>query len=244
MSVGLVLVSHSALIAHGLVDLARQMAPTVALVPAGGSGDGTREDAGIGTSFDVVSAALAAAEGGDGVVVLADLGSAYLTAETAVDMLDEDAAGRVRVVRAPLVEGAVAAAVAAETGGTLEEVAAAAASAASADAAEDADAGLAPDPRADGTEPAPASGSGTVRGEAVLVNRDGLHARPAADFVTRAAAYSSAITVNGQNAASLLGVMALGLTRGAHVVIEATGDDAAEAVTALVELIDSGFGEA
>jgi PTS hybrid protein len=244
VSVGLVLVSHSALIAHGLVDLARQMAPTVALVPAGGSGDGTREDVGIGTSFDVVAAALAAAEGGDGVVVLADLGSAYLTAETAVDMLDEDAAARVRVVRAPLVEGAVAASVAAETGGTLEDVAAAAASAASADAAEDADAGLAPDPRADGTEPAPASGSGTVRGEAVLVNRDGLHARPAADFVTRASAYSSAITVNGQNAASLLGVMALGLTRGAHVVIEATGDDAAEAVTALVELIDSGFGEA
>lgn len=245
MSVGLVLVSHSALIAHGLVDLARQMAPTVALVPAGGSGDGTREDAGIGTSFDLVTAALAAAEGGDGVVVLADLGSAYLTAETAVDMLDEDAASRVVVVRAPLVEGAVAAAVAAETGGSLEDVAAAAASAASADAAEDADAGLAPDPRSDGSELAPASGgSGTVRGEAVLVNRDGLHARPAADFVTRASAYSSAITVNGQNAASLLGVMALGLTRGAHVVVEATGDDAAEAVTALVELIESGFGEA
>ncbi|MBW8026848.1 HPr family phosphocarrier protein [Clavibacter michiganensis subsp. michiganensis] len=240
MSVGIVLVSHSALIAHGLVDLARQMAPTVAIVPAGGSGDGTRDDAGIGTSFDVVSAALAEAEGGDGVVVLADLGSAYLTAETAVDLLDEDAARRVVVVRSPLVEGAVAAAVAAETGGSLEDVAAAAASA----AAEDSDAGLAPDPRADGTEPAPAGASGTVRGEATLVNRDGLHARPAADFVTRASAYSAAVTVNGQNAASLLGVMALGLTRGAHVVIEATGEDAEEAVTALVELIESGFGEA
>jgi PTS hybrid protein len=240
VSVGLVLVSHSALIAHGLVDLARQMAPTVALVPAGGSGDGTRADAGIGTSFDVVSAALAEAEGGDGVVVLADLGSAYLTAETAVDMLDEDAAARVLVVRAPLVEGAVAAAVAAETGGSLEDVGAAAASAAGADAV----AGLAPDPRADGSEPAPAGSSGTFRGEATLVNRDGLHARPAADFVTRASAYSAAVTVNGQNAASLLGVMALGLTRGAHVVIEATGEDAEEAVTALVELIESGFGEA
>ncbi len=244
MSVGIVLVSHSALIAHGLVDLARQMAPTVAIVPAGGSGDGTRDDAGIGTSFDVVSAALAEAEGGDGVVVLADLGSAYLTAETAVDLLDEDAARRVVVVRSPLVEGAVAAAVAAETGGSLEDVAAAAASAAGADAAEDSDAGLAPDPRADGTEPAPAGASGTVRGEATLVNRDGLHARPAADFVTRASAYSAAVTVNGQNAASLLGVMALGLTRGAHVVIEATGEDAEEAVTALVELIESGFGAA
>lgn len=133
---------------------------------------------------------------------------------------------------------------AAETGGSLGDVAAAAASAAGADAAEDSDAGLAPDPRADGTEPAPAGASGTVRGEATLVNRDGLHARPAADFVTRASAYSAAVTVNGQNAASLLGVMALGLTRGAHVVIEATGEDAEEAVTALVELIESGFGEA
>ncbi len=37
--------------------------------------------------------------------------------------------------------------------------------------------------------------------------------------------------------------MALGLTRGAHVVIEAAGEDAEEAVTALVELIESGFGE-
>lgn len=244
MSVGLVLVSHSALIARGLVDLARQMAPTVALVPAGGSGDGTLDDAGIGTSFDVVSAALAEAEGGDGVVVLADLGSAYLTAETAVELLDEDAAARILVVRAPLVEGAVAAAVAAETGGSLAEVAAAAASAASADAAEDADAGLAPASLGDDGASAPAVAPGTVRGEAVLVNRDGLHARPAADFVTRASGFSSAVTVNGQNAASLLGVMALGLTRGAHVVIEATGDDAEEAVTALVELIGSGFGEA
>ncbi|MFT2691466.1 PTS sugar transporter subunit IIA, partial [Clavibacter zhangzhiyongii] len=50
------------------------MAPTVVLVPAGGSGDGSRDDTGIGTSFDVVSAAFAEAEGGDGVVVLADLG--------------------------------------------------------------------------------------------------------------------------------------------------------------------------
>jgi PTS hybrid protein len=237
VSVGLVLVSHSALIAHGTARLARQMAPTVRLVPAGGSGDGTLEDAGIGTSFDLVTAALAEAEGGDGVVVLADLGSAYLTAETALELLDDDARSRVRVVHAPLVEGAVAAAVAAEIGGTLEDVAAAAAAASAADP------GSVGDDAAD-AHAAAAAPSGTVRGEAVLVNRDGLHARPAAEFVTRASAYSSAVTVNGQDAASLLGIMALGLTSGAHVVVEATGDDAEEAVTALVALIESGFGEA
>jgi PTS hybrid protein len=219
VSVGLVLVSHSALIAHGTARLARQMAPTA------------------GTSFDLVTAALAEAEGGDGVVVLADLGSAYLTAETALELLDDDARSRVRVVHAPLVEGAVAAAVAAEIGGTLEDVVAAAAAASAADE------GSAGDIAAD-AHAASAAPSGTVRGEAVLVNRDGLHARPAAEFVTRASAYSSAVTVNGQDAASLLGIMALGLTSGAHVVVEATGDDAEEAVTALVALIESGFGEA
>src|SRR5689334_13142688 len=103
--VGLVLVSHSAAIAEGLAALAGQMAPSTTLVPAGGTDDG-----GIGTSFDRVSAALAEAESGSGVVVLCDLGSAYLTAETALDFLDDEARASVRIVQAPLVEGAVAAA--------------------------------------------------------------------------------------------------------------------------------------
>jgi PTS hybrid protein len=241
VSVGLVLVSHSALIAHGTALLARQMAPSVRLAPAGGSGDGTLDDAGIGTSFDLVTAALAEAESGDGVVVLADLGSAYLTADTALDLLDDAARSRVRVVHAPLVEGAVAAAVAAEIGGTLDDVATAAAAAAHADADADADDGVKTRPADDAAAPPP---PGTARAEAVLVNRDGLHARPAAEFVTRASTYSSSVTVNGQDAASLLGVMALGLTSGAHVVVEASGEDAEQAVAALVALIESGFGEA
>ncbi len=111
MTVGLVFVSHSAKIAEGLVELARQMAPDVALVAAGGMDDG-----GIGTSFDLVTAAIARAESGDGVVILCDLGSAILTAETALDFLDDDERSRVDIVDAPLVEGGVAAAVAAQTG--------------------------------------------------------------------------------------------------------------------------------
>ena len=121
MTVGLVFVSHSAKIAEGLVDLARQMAPDVALVAAGGTDDG-----GIGTSFDLVTAAIAQAESGDGVVMLCDLGSAILTAETALDFLDDDARSRVSIVDAPLVEGGVAAAVAAQTGRDRDGVAAAA----------------------------------------------------------------------------------------------------------------------
>lgn len=61
MSVGLVLVSHSARLAEGLVELAEQMAATVALVPAGGTDEG-----GIGTSFERITAALGAADSGEG----------------------------------------------------------------------------------------------------------------------------------------------------------------------------------
>ena len=122
--VGLVFVSHSTKIAEGLVDLARQMAPNTVLVPAGGTDEG-----GLGTSFTKVASGIAAADAGAGVVVLCDLGSAILTAETALDFLDDVVHERVRIVDAPLVEGGVAAAVAAEIGGDLDAVIAAARSA-------------------------------------------------------------------------------------------------------------------
>ena len=119
MTVGLVIVSHSARIAEGVVELAAQMAPSVVIAPAGGTDDG-----GIGTSFDKVQVALATAESGDGVVVLCDLGSAVLTAETALDFAGEPE--RIRIADAPIVEGAVAAAVAAESGAGIVQVLAAA----------------------------------------------------------------------------------------------------------------------
>ena len=123
--VGIVFVSHSVKIAEGLVELARQMAAGVSLVPAGGTDEG-----GIGTSYEKVSAGIEAADSGAGVVVLCDLGSAILTAETAMDFLDDEVRARVRLVNAPLVEGGVAAAVAAEVGGDLDVVSDAAVSAA------------------------------------------------------------------------------------------------------------------
>ena len=128
--VGVVFVSHSGKIAEGLVELARQMAPTASLIAAGGTDDGR-----IGTSFDLVSSGITEADAGEGVAVLCDLGSAILTAETALDFLDDDVRERVRIVDAPLVEGGVAAAVAAEAGDDLAEVVTAAESAGGSSAA-------------------------------------------------------------------------------------------------------------
>ena len=117
MTVGLVLVSHSRELARGLADVARQMASSVTIVPAGGQDDGS-----IGTSFELISAAIAEADSGDGAVLLYDLGSGFLTAETAVEFLEPEQAERVVIVDAPFVLGAVSAAIAAHVGGDLRAV--------------------------------------------------------------------------------------------------------------------------
>src|ERR1700712_5767942 len=169
--IGLVFVSHSEKIATGLVELAMQMAPNTAMAAAGGTDEG-----GIGTSFDKVSSAVTEVDSGVGVVVLCDLGSAILTAETALDFLDDDVQARVRIVDAPLVEGAVAASVTAETGGSLADVVAAAESARGPAGDEAASAARAA-ANADAGAQEPDSLTRTV----TIVNKDGLHARPAAE---------------------------------------------------------------
>lgn len=226
--VGLVFVSHSAKIAEGLVELAAQMAAGTALAAAGGTDDG-----GVGTSFDRVAAAIAAVDSGVGVVVLCDLGSAILTAETAKDFLDDAVRERVVIVDAPLVEGAVAAAVEAEGGGDMAAVVSAARSAIGAFATED-------KTSLDGGAAGPPEGYSR---SVTIVNRDGLHARPAAEFVKLANTLDAPVTVNGKDARSLLGIMSMGLVKGSTVELVTPSVDGQPAVDSLAELIESGFGE-
>jgi phosphoenolpyruvate---glycerone phosphotransferase subunit DhaM len=128
MAVGLVIVSHSARLAEGVVELASQMAGKVRLVAAGGTDDGE-----LGTSLTKVLNALHSAESSDGTVVFVDLGSAALVAEMALEQLSSGRRARIRISNAPLVEGAVVAAVQASVGGSLSEVLAAAEEAATLD---------------------------------------------------------------------------------------------------------------
>ncbi|QWS34543.1 dihydroxyacetone kinase phosphoryl donor subunit DhaM [Curtobacterium aetherium] len=248
MSVGILVVSHSAAVAQGTVDIAAQMAGDVRLVAAGGT-----EDGGIGTSFEAITAGIEDLATTDAVVVLCDLGSAYLTTDTALDFLDEDLRDRVHVSDAPLVEGTVAAAVAAQTGGDVAAVLAAAATAGGSatggatDGTDVAEGGGASRPEQPGG-PAPLADTGAAdgtvaSGTAELVNASGLHARPAAEFVKAAARHDAVVRVNGVDAKSLLAIMALALPQGATVTIEASGTDAQDAVDELVGLVRSGFGE-
>ncbi|MCQ0006135.1 dihydroxyacetone kinase phosphoryl donor subunit DhaM [Actinomadura madurae] len=120
--VGIVIISHSPTLAEGAAEVARAMGIGKAVVePAGGDTEGR-----LGTSIDLVERAVAAADGGDGVVLIVDIGSSVLTATMLIEDADRD---DVLLADAPMVEGAVAAASMAATGADLAAVHAAAESA-------------------------------------------------------------------------------------------------------------------
>jgi PTS hybrid protein len=238
--VALVLVSHSQRLAQGAVELSAQMAPGVLLLAAGGTDDG-----GLGTSYDRVSGAIDEALGvTEGVVVLADLGSAVMTVESVLD-LEDGYDGRVRLADAPFVEGAVAAAVTAHGGGDVAEVLASAEHAGGTFAVA-ADAGSSTGPttgEAASAAGGPAAAEAAARATVTVRNRLGLHARPAAVLARLVAGFDASVAIDGVNGASVLELMKLGATGGQELTVTGEGPQAAEAVRAVVEAVEAGFGE-
>ncbi|MEJ2149237.1 MAG: dihydroxyacetone kinase phosphoryl donor subunit DhaM [Chloroflexota bacterium] len=116
--IGIVIVSHHPKIAEGVRDLAQQMTQGKVTIAAAGGVDDTT----IGTNVERIYQAILAASSGDGVLVLLDLGSAVMSAQAAVEMLPEGDRSRVRLSNAPLVEGAIVAAVQASIGSDLSAV--------------------------------------------------------------------------------------------------------------------------
>ena len=232
--VGLVLVSHSAELAAGLARLATQMAPDVAIIPAGGADDD------LGTDFDLVSAALSRAQSGAGVILLYDLGSAKLVADIAVEMLGDP--GTAAVVDAPFVEGAIAAAVAAQSGEPMDGVLSAAASALPTDIPSAASA-LPTDIPASPHTNAPSPTNNQI--DLTLTNDVGLHARPASLLVRTLTGLDAQVTIthagHTADARSLLSLLGLAAHSGATITVSAEGPDAAEALTRIRTLAESHF---
>jgi multiphosphoryl transfer protein len=238
--VGIVIVSHSPRLAEGIVELARAMGgPDVRIEAAAGSGD---PEAPIGTDATQVAAAIEAADSGDGVLVLMDLGSAVMSAEMAIELSD-DTSRRVVLSAAPVVEGAVSAATAAKIGLPLDAVAAEARSSL--------------EPKSvhlgEGEATIPAEeASEQVEAEAVfeVTNRLGLHARPAARFVQTAGGFNADVRVTNLttnsgpvSARSLNSVATLGVRKGHQILVAASGAESEEALAALRALADDGFGD-
>jgi phosphoenolpyruvate---glycerone phosphotransferase subunit DhaM len=230
MTLGLVVVSHSRKIAEGAVELAAQMAPDVRFYAVGGTYDGR-----IGTDLEKTIAAFEeglAEASGDGVLVLTDLGSAVMTAESAVEFSSEP--DKVLLADAPLVEGLVAAAVAAQGG----------ASAATAKAAAES-VRFGPETTFDAAGSAQSQGRGepAETGEFELVNPMGMHARPAAKIAGGLAGLDVEATVNGVDGTSIMELMSLAVGQGSKLRVEAWGKDASKAVNYVRRLVEEGFGE-
>jgi PTS hybrid protein len=117
-NVGIVIVSHSPLVAEGAADMVRQMVgDEVSLAWCGGDPAG-----GLGTSVAAIMDAINRAWSDKGVAILVDLGGAETNSEMAIEMLPAERAGKVVVCNAPVVEGAVMAATEASGGASLAEV--------------------------------------------------------------------------------------------------------------------------
>ncbi len=239
--VGIVVVSHSHSLVAGLQDLVVQMVPEMSnIVYVGGTGDPENP---IGTDPMQVLQAINQVGGADGVLVLMDLGSALLSAETALDFLEELPRERVRLSSAPLVEGTLSAAIQASMGADLEMVAAEAESALTSKVQQLGE--TAPDSSAASSEE---SSADALDLELVIQNANGLHARPAARLVTCVGSYAAKIWIekNGTraNAKSINQVATLGIRKGDRVVLTFAGADAAAAKQAVAALHAENFGEA
>jgi phosphoenolpyruvate---glycerone phosphotransferase subunit DhaM len=230
VTVSIVVVSHSEKIADGAVELAAQMAPDVVIVAAGGTSDGR-----IGTSLEKVLAALDQAAGSDGAVILTDLGSAVMTAESALEFADSPAG--VVLADAPLVEGLVAAAVAAQGGADLQAVRRAAETAGGRPRRTDV-------PPQQVVEEGSVTGQGPAcTGEFELINQAGMHARPAAKIAGGLSSLDAEVTINGVDGTSMTSLMTLAAGKGSLLHVEAWGVDAERAVNYVGGLVQAGFGE-
>ncbi|MBN3927483.1 phosphoenolpyruvate--protein phosphotransferase [Nostoc sp. NMS4] len=244
-AIAIVIVSHSKQLALGVRELAAQMVQgQVAIAVAAGMEDSENP---LGTDPIQVYEAIASVFSDDGVLVLMDLGSALLSAEMAIEFLPEAQQEKVYLCEAPLVEGAIAAVVAAAAGRDIHEVMAEARGALLAKATQ---LGVVSSQLSVGSPITTNIEAPTREIRLIVSNRLGLHARPAAQFVATAARFQSQILMRNltRNTELVRGdsinqVTTLGVRQGHELVITATGSDADEALTALQTLFANNFGE-
>lgn len=234
----LILVSHHPDIARGIAALAAQMSAAPETIHTAAGIDDA--DNPVGTDAVRIMQTLLEADNPDGILILVDLGSAILSAQTALDLLDDPAlAARCRISAAPLVEGAISAAVAASSGADLETVAREATQALAAKQA-----ALGESAPASATPVVAPSGDSTT---ITLTNRDGLHARPAARLAAALTPYRARLILTcGDKQADGKSLNQLALLQARHgdrLTLHADGDDAAAALQTFRELAAANFGD-
>ncbi|MBM7825246.1 dihydroxyacetone kinase phosphotransfer subunit [Arcanobacterium pluranimalium] len=261
MSVGIVVVSHSRALAEAAVDLANIMvhadAPRIAI--AAGLDDG-----GFGTDATQIMSAIEEVDGGDGVVIFVDMGSAVMSAQTAIELLDSDA----RILAAPFVEGITAGVVAAATGADLVQVVKLAQGSLNAKVqavgeevvsnpgagccgngeCSDAESSVTSTPVVSSVASVRGAESDACEADVEIVNEIGLHARPAGKLAQLVSEFDAVIEISCDGrepveADSMMDLMSLGATFGQVLHVRAAGVQKEEALAAVVDFIQSGMGE-
>jgi phosphocarrier protein FPr len=238
--VSIVIVSHSAKLAEGVRELADQMVQgKVALAATGGIDD---PDNPIGTDPVKVMTAIESVYSEDGVLVLMDLGSALLSAETALEFLPPEQQANIRLCAAPLVEGAIAASVQSMVGGSLEQVFNEALGSLKAKKDQ-----LGMDDGQDTAVSLTLDSAQAKKLQLTITNKLGLHARPAAKFVQIANQFAAGIQVENEgrtaNAKSINQVATLNARQGDTITLTAVGSDALKAFAAFEDLAADNFGD-
>jgi phosphocarrier protein FPr len=239
--IGLVLVSHSAKLAEGVREIAEQM--TGGRVPIAVAGGFNDADHPIGTDPMKVHAAVESVYSQDGVIVFMDLGSALMSAESALEWVDADWKAHVHLSDAPFVEGVISAAVQASIGSTVEAVLAEARASlmskqvhlSSSDSHPDAPTAL------------PVKPTTARRIRVIMPNKLGLHARPAAKLVKLIGAFNAQVTIEkGErqaNGRSMSQVSLLAARQGEALDFWVEGSDAEPLISAIQALAHDNFGD-
>ncbi|MDR0823036.1 MAG: phosphoenolpyruvate--protein phosphotransferase [Endomicrobium sp.] len=271
--VGLVLVSHNRALAQEARTLAMGVCPDGKGLPiaiAGGVGEEFKE---LGTDATDVLSAIEEVYSEDGVLILMDLGSAVISARTALEFLDENQKNKVMLCSAPLVEGAVSAAVQISTGASLLDVKREALcgldgkqenigdnnnaprhcgldpqsppmSEIAGQARNDDKGGFLEQPKTDRAER-----ENVLSFRFTIEMKNGLHARPAADLVKslsgiQADAYLYNVTKNKRVSARSVNKLLTGnFVLGDIAEFEASGQESQKAIEIVKALVDNNFGE-
>jgi phosphoenolpyruvate-protein phosphotransferase len=209
---------------------------------SGGVGEDRLE---LGTDAIEIREAISTVYSDDGVLVLMDMGSAILSAETAKELLSPEQQEKVRLTSAPLVEGGIAAAVQAELGASLDEVAKAALQSLlpKQDQVQD----VSPEIKAV-QETAPPAVSETL--DVTIQNTHGLHLRPAATLIKALSRFPGEVFIENRTAnrgpvlaRSLVDVTRLQIRQGDSVRFSISTPDPKPVMDSIQSLVESHFGE-
>ncbi|PIE04478.1 MAG: phosphoenolpyruvate--protein phosphotransferase [Spirochaetales bacterium] len=243
---GIVIVSHSRLLAEKIAYLASSMVPDVE-VPIAFAGGVLGENDKLGTDPTDIMSAVESVFGPDGVIIFVDMGSAVLSAEMALELMGANVSDSAVISSAPIVEGAVTASVQSASGASLNEI------------EQEVQLSLNGKRQQLGfnvsEEP---SEENELDLNVVSKKRvfsidieNGLHARPAAKMVRAVGAYPCDVTVSNLSkvkgpvsARSLNQLSTLEVSKGNEILVVATGEGAAEVLQAIAKLVQTNFGEA